>query len=144
MGRTRRKRKFGTTEKRMLTGCFMLVVSALLTVLSGQSLRMAEWYSTHIYSVIVSAVGRFSGLFSCSLAELCLYVLVLLTVGSLIHAVVEAARRGSGGAVMLRWASGLFLTFSILMVLYVVKYSLQGTTQGRYLTGGVPPVRFSM
>ena len=24
------------------------------------------------------------------------------------------------------------------------KYSLQGTTQGRYLTGGGPPVRFSM
>ena len=30
-------------------------------------------------------------------------------------------------------------------VIYVApKYSLQGTTQGRYLTGGVPPVRFSM
>ena len=30
-------------------------------------------------------------------------------------------------------------------VLYpLAKYSLQGTTQGRYLTGGVPPVRFSM
>ena len=27
---------------------------------------------------------------------------------------------------------------------YKGKYSLQGTTQGRYLTGGVPPVRFSM
>lgn len=26
----------------------------------------------------------------------------------------------------------------------VTKYSLQGTTHGRYLTGGVPPVRFSM
>ena len=26
----------------------------------------------------------------------------------------------------------------------LVKYSLQGTTQGRYLTGDVPPVRFSM
>ena len=25
-----------------------------------------------------------------------------------------------------------------------LKYSLQGTTQSRYLTGGVPPVRFSM
>ena len=24
------------------------------------------------------------------------------------------------------------------------KYSLQGTTQSRYLTGGVPPVRFSI
>ena len=26
----------------------------------------------------------------------------------------------------------------------MTKYSLQGTTQSRYLTGGVPPVRFSM
>ena len=26
----------------------------------------------------------------------------------------------------------------------VTKYSLQGTTQGNGLTGGVPPVRFSM
>ena len=34
----------------------------------------------------------------------------------------------------------LFLSFLLPML----KYSLQGTTQGRYLTGGVPPVRFSM
>ena len=33
---------------------------------------------------------------------------------------------------------------SALMVDITTKYSLQGTTQGRYLTGGVPPVRFSM
>ena len=31
-----------------------------------------------------------------------------------------------------------------LIILDEPKYSLQGTTQGRYLTGGVPPVRFSM
>ena len=30
------------------------------------------------------------------------------------------------------------------VVYYAEKYSLQGTTQGRYLTGGVLPVRFSM
>ena len=33
---------------------------------------------------------------------------------------------------------GLFDIFSD------AKYSLQGTTQGNGLTGGVPPVRFSM
>ena len=34
---------------------------------------------------------------------------------------------------------------SVLAVIYsVIKYSLQGTTQGNGLTGGVPPVRFSM
>ena len=32
----------------------------------------------------------------------------------------------------------------LLVVCISLKYSLQGTTQGRYLTGGVPPVRFSM
>ena len=32
----------------------------------------------------------------------------------------------------------------IAKILSFEKYSLQGTTQGRYLTGGVPPVRFSM
>ena len=30
------------------------------------------------------------------------------------------------------------------LILTEAKYSLQGTTQSRYLTGGVPPVRFSM
>ena len=33
---------------------------------------------------------------------------------------------------------------NIRYLYYALKYSLQGTTQGRYLTGGVPPVRFSM
>ena len=36
------------------------------------------------------------------------------------------------------------LTKSKTWILIEAKYSLQGTTQGRYLTGGVPPVRFSM
>lgn len=34
------------------------------------------------------------------------------------------------------------LTLDVISILR--KYSLQGTTQSRYLTGGVPPVRFSM
>ena len=43
MGRTRKKQKFGTTEKRMITGCLLLAGSAVLTVLSGQNPGMAEW-----------------------------------------------------------------------------------------------------
>ena len=34
--------------------------------------------------------------------------------------------------------------FDQLVSSTIRKYSLQGTTQGRYLTGGAPPVRFSM
>ncbi len=38
----------------------------------------------------------------------------------------------------------LFGVISAYVIFNPLKYSLQGTTQGRYLTGGVPPVRFSM
>ena len=34
--------------------------------------------------------------------------------------------------------------YEMTVVYNEIKYSLQGTTQSRYLTGGVPPVRFSM
>ena len=36
------------------------------------------------------------------------------------------------------------LLLALAGIITTIKYSLQGTTQGRYLTGGVPPVRFSM
>lgn len=41
----------------------------------------------------------------------------------------------------------LFILALMILIVYIFKagkYSLQGTTQGRYLTGGVSPVRFSM
>ena len=43
---------------------------------------------------------------------------------------------------ILEW--GAIFMASRFLVCKAAKYSLQGTTQGRYLTGGVPPVRFSM
>ena len=38
----------------------------------------------------------------------------------------------------------LSLTILFVYIFKAGKYSLQGTTQGNGLTGGVPPVRFSM
>ena len=53
----------------------------------------------------------------------------------LIHGII--GRNGSGKTMLLKVICGF-------VPLTSGKYSLQGTTQGRYLTGGVPPVRFSM
>ena len=41
-----------------------------------------------------------------------------------------------------RFADDLYLKAKYIAT--TEKYSLQGTTQGNGLTGGVPPVRFSM
>ena len=50
----------------------------------------------------------------------------------------------SGGSQLAGATWFLRSLFCITIVNAVIKYSLQGTTQSRYLTGGVPPVRFSM
>lgn len=113
------KKNRNTTEKRLLAGCVLLAVSALLTVLSGEMPQMAEWYSTHIYPVLVSTIGRFSGQFPYSLSELVLYVIVILLAGTFLRAVILIIRFKRGGTVMLRWASGLFLTAAVLFFLYV-------------------------
>lgn len=116
----RKQRKFDITEKRLLAGCILLGLGGILTVVAGRYTGMAEWYSIHIYPVLVSVLGRFSGIFPFSLSELCLYGLIVLLIGSFIHASIEAVRGKQGGVVMLRWASGLFLGAAILVFLYVV------------------------
>lgn len=119
MGKTRHK-KPDITEKRVLTGSVFLAAAAALTIAAGQSPEMAEWYSVHIYPFIVGTVGHLAGLFSFSLSELAAYVLIVLLVGSLIHAGVRGIRKKQGGAELLQWASGLFLAASILAFLYVL------------------------
>ncbi len=64
-----------------------------------------------------------------------------LFLGANIDAAKEAARFGIRAD---RAANYHADSAGTAVVYEAVKYSLQGTTQGRYLTGGVPPVRFSM
>lgn len=57
----------------------------------------------------------------------------------------RALKRGVLIDDVFRNINGITLQMSVMEYIYTDgKYSLQGTTQGRYLTGGVPPVRFSM
>lgn len=115
-----KRRKLETTEKRLIAGCVLLVISAGLMLTAAKKTGMAEWYSTHIYPVFVSVFGRFSGLFPFSLSELCAYVLIVLLAGTLAHAIMKAVKEKQGGAVMLNWAAGFFLTVCLLVFLFVV------------------------
>ncbi len=59
--------------------------------------------------------------------------------------VVDSLSAGPGEAILVEKIEELIMSgMSFDDICKEIKYSLQGTTQGRYLTGGVPPVRFSM
>ena len=57
---------------------------------------------------------------------------------------MKAAQRQKRLLEILTYSENYMTVQSLADTFTVSKYSLQGTTQSRYLTGGVPPVRFSM
>ena len=67
----------------------------------------------------------------------------LAGIGDSVFKITIQAIAGSVGAAYA--LQGNIIGPILMFVIYnAIKYSLQGTTQGNGLTGGVPPVRFSM
>ena len=118
------KRKSEKTERnskrRITVSALLLVLSAGLMVLSVQAPDFAEWYSQNIYPVLVSAIGRLTGLLPFSLAEICLYLLLAALILSLICLCIGIARKGEAGRRLFAWFSCAVLAVSILAFLYTV------------------------
>lgn len=116
------KRKSEKTERnskrRITVSALLLVLSAGLMVLSVQAPDFAEWYSPNIYPVLVSAIGRLTGLLPFSLAEICLYLLLAALILSLICLCIGIARKGEAGRRLFAWFSCAVLAVSILAFLY--------------------------
>lgn len=116
------KRKSEKTERnskrRITVSALLLVLSAGLMVLSVQAPDFAEWYSQNIYPVLVSAIGRLTGLLPFSLVEICLYLLLAALILSLICLCIGIARKGEAGRRLFAWFSCAVLAVSILAFLY--------------------------
>lgn len=116
------KRKSEKTERnskrRITVSALLLVLSAGLMVLSVQAPDFAEWYSQNIYPVLVSAIGRLTGLLPFSLAEICLYLLLAALILSLICLCIGIARKGEAGRRLFARFSCAVLAVSILAFLY--------------------------
>ena len=64
-------------ERKRITGCILLAAGFALLAASRISHTFAQWYSTHIYPLLVESIGRIAGILPFSLSELLLYVLLL-------------------------------------------------------------------
>ncbi len=113
------KKQKRTTEKRLLTACVFLAAAGVLMVCTRQVPGFSEWYAVHIYQYLTASLGRVTGLAPFSIVEIGLYVLLILLPVTGVRAVVKSFRFGGGGENALCWASGVFLTASVLLFLYM-------------------------
>lgn len=114
------KKKLGKTERRLFAACVFFAVSGVLMVCARQIPGFAEWYAVHIYQKLTAVVGRVTGLAPFSVVEIGLYVLLIMLPVTGVRTIVKSVRFGQGGENAFRWASGVFLTVSVLMCLYAV------------------------
>lgn len=106
--------------RRIVTAAVLLAASVLLMWISVQIPAFAEWYSKTIYPFLVTTVGRIMGLFPFSVAELCLYLLILGFAVSGVILIARNIRYGGGRSRTFSWFSKVILTLAILAILYTV------------------------
>ena len=57
----------------LFSGAGLFLVSAGLMLLAAGTDSFAQWYSVNIYPLLVTVIGRFTGLFPFSAAEIWIY-----------------------------------------------------------------------
>ena len=81
---------------------------------------MAQWYAVYMYPVIVGTTGRIFGLFPMSVVEVLLYVTICLVPASMVRLLVRLILRKAGKAEAAHYFSGIWLTASVLFLLYTL------------------------
>lgn len=102
------------------TGCIFLTVGFVLFFASRISHSLAQWYSVHIYPLLVGSIGRLSGLFPFSLSEVLLYLLILWLIVTGVVKAGRAVRKKEQKEALYRWLYTIFVTAGVLFCLYEV------------------------
>lgn len=76
------------TLHKLIFSILLFTISFLALFISHKSSTFADWYSSTIYPLFVSSVGRFFGIFPFSVSEIGLYIFVILLFLSLIQMLV--------------------------------------------------------
>ena len=102
-----------SSNPRRIFAAVILAAGSLCLLYAAQNIpAFANWYTEHIYSILVETIGRFWGIFPFSAVEFGLYLTILVFILSLIYA-IRKKRPAAWGANVLLFASILFFTYTI-------------------------------
>jgi hypothetical protein len=104
-----------------------IVISGIALLLSGVLLMLAnglsgfgQWYSSNVYPIWVTTVGRFFGWIPFSVSEILLYALVAFILGSIIITIVQMIFGKGKIRAFFSWLTTMVLIASMLLFLFVV------------------------
>ena len=78
------------TLHKLIFSILLFAISFLALFTSHKSSAFADWYSSTIYPLFVSSIGRFFGIFQFSVSEIGLYIFVILLFLSLIRMLISS------------------------------------------------------
>lgn len=78
------------TLHKLIFSILLFAISFLALFTSHKSSAFADWYSSTIYPLLVSSIGRFFGIFQFSVSEIGLYIFVILLFLSLIRMLISS------------------------------------------------------
>lgn len=126
-----------------LVGTIFLLLSSGLIGWSRHVAGSGEWYATTVYPFFRRFVMLFTGGLPFSIAELGLYLILILLVVSLVRAVYGRWKQHQSG-LFLRWASRWFLTGSILLLLYTLGCGLNYQRSSFVKLAGMPQKNYTV
>ena len=99
----------------------VIIISFLALFTSHKSSAFADWYSSTIYPLFVSSIGRFFGIFQFSVSEIGLYIFVILLFLSLIRMLISSIYKmyaQKKNPAWLGYGSSLLLLCGCLFTIY--------------------------
>ena len=118
------------TLHKLIFSILLFAISFLALFISHKSSAFADWYSSTIYPLFVSSIGRFFGIFPFSVSEIGLYIFVILLFLSLIRMLVSSiykmyAKKKDPSLARLRFLTPASLRMSVYHLYFFLRNQLR-------------------
>lgn len=117
------------TLHKLIFSILLFAISFLALFTSHKSSAFADWYSSTIYPLFVSSIGRFFGIFQFSVSEIGLYIFVILLFLSLVRMLISSIYKmyaKKKNPAWLGYGSSLLLLCGCLFT--IILFSAESTT----------------
>lgn len=142
--RRRSRRNAGRIKKSVLIPLLLLAVAMLLMAASVYIDGFADWYAVWFYPVSAGAFGRVFGLVPTSVAEIGLYLTVIIFVLGMLYIILSLIHKNWNRFRTKRAAKVLLWTVSVLAFLYVVNCGVNYRATSFAERSGIQPREYSV